>query len=202
MAAKPKKKAKVRKVAIRELNNRRWWRLAEVYKRLLRRTNKYAAKDLMDGLKSGEPPPEDGKPRCVRRIETDLKYCEELPPSFWRSLQWPGKLYFDRVLKYDPEIYVWQPWEVWKVLQAPEESERDKPERKRAKGGGSKPMYTDKQIELGQAVYRELREDPHWRSATQEAVAKRVQEKAKLPGNWKTVRRNIIEPVDAELRAE
>jgi hypothetical protein len=201
MAAKKKgkKQTKVRKVTVRELNDPRWWRLAKVYRELLAHLGKHTGNDLTKALKSG-------KPRCVQRIETDLKYCKERSPSFWKSLKFPAKLYFDRLGKYDPEFYVWQPWEVWPKLQATDANgtEASKPERKRGKGGGSKSKYTDKQKEFGREIYRAVREDPRWRSAPQEAVAKRVQELAEraghpLGGNWKTVHRNIIEPVNAGL---
>ena len=66
-------------------------------------------------------------------------------------------------------------------------------------------MYTDEQIEFGKTIYRNmLRVDPSWRTASQDAVAKRVQEMAKkagceLLGCPRTVHRNIIKPVNAEL---
>jgi hypothetical protein len=191
------KKPTARKVPIRELNDpRRWWRLTKVHRELLPHLGKYVANDLMKELKSG-------KLRCVQRIETDLKYAKERPPSFWKFLPWPAKPYFARLGTYDPDFYVWRPWEVWrKLADRPEESEpsRGRPERKRAKGGGSKSMYTDEQKEFGMATYREmLRDDPSWRSAAHEAVAMYVQEKAKLLGHWRTAYRNIIEPVNAEL---
>jgi hypothetical protein len=133
------------------------------------------------------------KLRCVQRTETGV---EDRPPSFWESLPWPAKIFFDRLGKYDPEFYVWRPWEVWPKLQAPDAS---KPERKRAKGGGSKSMYTDEQKERGKEVYRKmLQDDPSLRSASQEAVALHVQAKAKLLGCLRTVHRNIVAPVNAE----
>jgi hypothetical protein len=194
MAMQPKKKTTTCKVAIRELkNDPPWRRLTKVYRQLLKPSGKFAYRDLMKALKSGEL-------RCVQRIETDLKYAKERPPSFWKSLPWPGKLYFNRLgTHYDPHYYVWRPWEVLPV-PAPQSAEASKPERKRAKGGGSKSMYTDEEKERGKAVYlKMLRDDSRWKSATQEAVALHVKEKAKLLGNWKTVYRNIIEPVNAGL---
>ena len=186
-------KPAVRKVAIRDLNNpRRWWRLVKVRRDLLSHLGKFTDKGLMEALKSG-------KPRCVQRTETGV---EDRPPSFWKSLPWPAKIFFDRLGKYDPEFYVWRPWEVWPKLQAPEAS---KSERKRAKGGGAKSMYTDEKIEFGKEVYRKmLRVDPGWRSASQDSVAKRVQEMAKkagceLLGCPRTVYRNIVAPVNAAL---
>jgi hypothetical protein len=196
--AKDKRRRSARRAAIRELSDpRRWWRLTKVRAELLPHLGKYTANDLMKELKSG-------RLRCVRRIETDAKYAEEVPVKFWRSLQWPGKVYFARIGAYNPEFYVWRPWEVWPKLQAANGTEASKPERKRATGGGSKPKYTDKQKEFGREIYRAVREDPEWRSASQEAVAKRVQELAEraghpLGGSLKTVQRNIMAPVDAEL---
>ena len=181
---------KARKVPTRELNDpRRWWRLFETYRRLLPHLGKFTADDLAKALKSG-------KPRCVQRIETDLKYAKDRPPSFWKSLKWPAKLFFARLGKYDPEYYVRRPWEVWPKLQAPEAS---KLERKRAKGGGSKSMYTNEEKERGKAVYRSVRDDPRWKSASQDAAALHVRAKAKLLGCPRTVYRNIIKPVNAEL---
>jgi hypothetical protein len=201
MAKKVKaKEAEARKVAVSELHEPDWWRLRKVYRELLKQSGKFAYRDLMKALKSG-------KLRCVQRIETDLKYAKERPPSFWKSLKWPGEIYFDRVGTYDPHFYILRPWEVLPKpapQQAANDTEASKPERKRAKGGGSKSKYTDKQKEFGREIYRAVRADPKWRSAPQEAVAKRVQELAEqaghpLVGNWKTVHRNIVEPVNAEL---
>jgi hypothetical protein len=189
--AKDKRSRPARRVAIRQLNDpRRWWRLTKVRTELLPHLGKHTTNDLMKELKGG-------RFRCVRRIETDAKYAHDVPTRFWRSLQWPAKLFFDRLGKYDPEFYVWRPWEVWPKLQAPEAS---KTERKRAKGGGAKSMYTDEEKERGEAAYRKmLRDDPGWRSASQESVALHVQTKAKLLGCPRTVYRNIIKPVNAEL---
>jgi hypothetical protein len=189
-AAKPK----ARKVAVSELHEPDWWRLRKVYRELLKRT-KFAYRDLTGGLESGKPTPKSGKPRCVQRTETGV---EDRPPSFWKSLQWPGEIFFARVgTTYNPEYYVWRPWEVWpKLADEPEESKpsRDKPERKRAKGGGAKSKYTDEQKKFGRGLYHRVRKNPKWRSASQEAVAKRVQELAEqaghpLGGHWKTVHR-------------
>jgi hypothetical protein len=188
MVTKPKKKTKACKVTIRELKkDPPWRRLAKAYKQLLPHSKKYAAKDLMEALKSG-------RLRCVRRIETDPKYAEEVSITFWRSLPWPGKLYFDRLDTYDPEFYVEQPWEVLPVPQAAGGTKASKPERKRAKGGGAKSKYTDEQKEFGRGLYHRVRKDPKWRSASQEAVAKRVQDLAEqaghpLGGHWKTAYR-------------
>jgi hypothetical protein len=190
------KKSAARRVAIRELNEPDWWRLAKVHRELKPHLGKHAAKDLMKELKSG-------RLRCVRRIETDPKYAEDVLTKFWQSLPWPGKLFFDRLGTYDPEFYGRQPWEVWPKLQAANGTETSKPERKRAKGGGAKSMYTDEQTEFGKAIYRKmLQDDPSWRSTSQDAVAKRVQEMAKkagceLLGCPRTVYRNIVAPVNA-----
>jgi hypothetical protein len=189
-------KPKARKVAVTKLHEPDWWRLKKVYRELQKQFGKFAYRDLMKALKNG-------KLRCVQRIETDLKYAKERPPSFWKSLKWPGEIYFYRLSTYDPDFYVWQPWEVWPKLADKSEESRGKPERKRAKGGGSKSKYTDKQKEFGREIYRAVREDPKWRSASQEAVAKRVQELAEraghpLVGHPRTVHRNIIAPVNAE----
>jgi hypothetical protein len=89
-------------------------------------------------------------------------------------------------------------------LPALQAIDASKPEHKRAKGGGAKSMYTDEQIEFGKTIYRKmLRDDPSWRSASQDAVAQRVQEMAKkagceLLGHLRTIYRNIVAPVNAE----
>jgi hypothetical protein len=187
-------KAKARKVAIYDLGDSNWWRLAKVYRRLLPQLRKHTASDLTEKLKSG-------KLRSVRRFNSGQ--CKPVRAKFWQSLPWPAKLYFDnRLGAYDPEFYVWRPWEVWPVLQVTDANgtEASKPERKRAKGGGAKSMYTDEETERGKEAYRKmLLDDPSWRSASQEAVAMHVRAKAKLLGCPRTVHRNIIKPVNAEL---
>jgi hypothetical protein len=168
--------------------------MSKVYKGLLSQSRKFKGEYLVGALESG-------KRRCVQQLATGQ--CKKVPRKFWRSLQWSEKLCFDRPDKYDPDFFVYRPQDFWPVLasQAAEESE---PERKRAKGGGAKSVYTHGQKEFGKAIYREiLRDDPGWRMAGQEAVAEYVREKAgkagrKLVGHWKTIYRNIVAPVNAE----
>jgi hypothetical protein len=118
---KGKRKRSARKVAICELSDPPWRRLAKVYRQLLQQSEKYAAKDLMEALKNG-------KLRCVRRIEKDPKYCEEVSAKFWRSLKFHERFYFERLLgTHDPEFYVEQPWEVLPV-PAPQVTKESEPE--------------------------------------------------------------------------
>jgi hypothetical protein len=198
---------------VRVLDEPGWQLLPETYRLLLTRAGPSTAFELMAKLKSDKLP--------CRRWPAGSSQCKEVPASFWQDRQFdatwiasgdldicgsdavPGpRRPWNLQTDFDGrEFYVWRPEDVWPALQATYAS---KPEHKRAKGGGAKSMYTDEQIEFGKAIYRKmLQDDPSWRSASQDSVAKRVQELARkagceLLGHLRTIQRNIIAPVNAE----
>jgi hypothetical protein len=130
MAMKAKKKTTKKdkpahKTAIYDLDDSNWWRLARVYRELLPQLGKLTRKALTEARESG-------KLRCVRLLNSGQ--CKPTGAKFWRSLKPHEKPYFDRPDKYDPDVYVWRPWEVLPVSvphaakeSEPEESERGKP---------------------------------------------------------------------------
>jgi hypothetical protein len=137
MVAKKTKAAKAKKdkaceVTVRDLGNSDWWRLSRVYRELLPQLGKLTRKTLTDVRESGEL-------RCVRLLNSGQ--TKPAGAKFWRSLKVAHeKRYFDRPDKYDPDVYVWRPWEVLPVpapSQATKENEPKEPGRKR----GRKPMH-------------------------------------------------------------
>jgi hypothetical protein len=213
--SKKDKKPEVRKGAICTLDDLGWRPLIETYKLLTPRYLLSTDSELLAALR-------DGRLRYMRRpANSGPSQGKEGPRAFWLDRKFdatwidsdeldicgpdavPGpRRPWNPLTDFDGrEFYVWRPEDVWPALQATAAS---KPEHKRAKGGGAKSMYTDEQIEFGKKIYRKmLRDDPSWRSASQDAVAKRVQEMAKnagreLLGHLRTIYRNIVAPVNAE----
>ena len=91
-------------------------------------------------------------------------------------------------------FFVWRP--ALDRCSAPRQSRSRKPKRKRAAGGGAKPVLSDEVVERGKNFFRgELDLDHSWRTSKPEACSLHVKDALKLGCSWETVFTWIVKPV-------